>query len=330
MDIDFLLFLQSFREKSAGLFDGFFLKVTSLGESSIIILVIAGIFWCINKRAGTFLILASALGALFSQFFKILFCVYRPWVSCPDLHPVPEALKKATGFSFPSGHTISATSIWGGLAVILRDNAKIKWCFIILAVLIGFSRNYLGVHTPQDVLAGFLLGGLILVIVYQIMARLDVCPAGDKYVLAGGILCAGAVVAFAWLREIPDCVDAEGKLLVSAAYIFGGTLNSMGFTVGTLCGWFVERRWVCLDEKCGSWQEKLFRFLLGVTLLMIFSSLLPLCFAWLPQSPGAMCERIMTGFFITCLYPWIAKKISPSAHSKKKAKMGADCSCMSR
>ena len=74
-----------------------------------------------------------------------------------DLYPVIELLvEKQTDFSFPSGHTCAS---FAAALVYLRMFPERKgWGFVILAVLIGFSRLYVGVHYPTDVLGGFFVG----------------------------------------------------------------------------------------------------------------------------------------------------------------------------
>ncbi len=87
--------------------------------------------------------------------------------------PRPEsvlAYAMPSSFSFPSGHALFATALYGSFLIIatrgLSGWARLPW--IILAVLvvlaIGASRIFLGVHYPSDVLAGFLAGALCLMV----------------------------------------------------------------------------------------------------------------------------------------------------------------------
>ena len=72
----------------------------------------------------------------------------------------------ATGYSFPSGHTMSGTSTYGTTIAMQRKKRKgaAVFCGVMIA-LTGFSRNFLGVHTPQDVVVGFSEAVAIIIIV---------------------------------------------------------------------------------------------------------------------------------------------------------------------
>lgn len=83
--------------------------------------------------------------------------------------PVLPTLVQATGFSFPSGHTMVSIAFYGMLAFLLWVNFKrekrlylIIFLLSLLVLTIGISRIYLGVHYPSDVLAGFAAGGFWL------------------------------------------------------------------------------------------------------------------------------------------------------------------------
>lgn len=84
------------------------------------------------------------------------------------------------GFSFPSGHSASAVALYVMLALIagtaLRKRARVPvWvAAIVLALMIGLSRVYLGAHYPIDVLAGWLTGGIVVLGAWALCARLPV------------------------------------------------------------------------------------------------------------------------------------------------------------
>ena len=86
--------------------------VTRLGEETIFIALAILVFWCFDKKHGYFLITIGFLGTVINQFLKVLFRIPRPWVKDPNFTIVESAREAATGYSFPSGHTQSATSFW--------------------------------------------------------------------------------------------------------------------------------------------------------------------------------------------------------------------------
>lgn len=88
----------------------------------------------------------------------------------------PEGIIGEVGYSFPSGHALISAVFFPLCIYLFKQYIKTIWIrrlviflTIILAVLIGFSRIYFGVHYLSDVLGGFLLGGVISAITILIM-----------------------------------------------------------------------------------------------------------------------------------------------------------------
>lgn len=141
--------------------DGFFSAVTLFGEETLVVVIAMILFWCFDKKQGYFLFFVSFLGTVCNLFLKAWFRVPRPWVKDPDFTVVESAKEGATGYSFPSGHTQSSVVLYGS---IMGWN-KQKWLkmgALVLCILVPFSRLYLGVHTPLDVLTSV---GISLVLV---------------------------------------------------------------------------------------------------------------------------------------------------------------------
>lgn len=136
--------------------------LTALGDTPILTLITATSagYLLVARRAETalFLILAVAGGAAASTLLKQLFDRARP--------EVINHLAEITSASFPSGHAMNSAITYLTLGVLLARTKKarsIRVYVIALAVAltfaIGFSRIYLGVHWPTDVVAGWCLGG---------------------------------------------------------------------------------------------------------------------------------------------------------------------------
>jgi len=104
--------------------------------------------WCVLLSAA----LAVALGEIVSDVLKLLFARQRP-VADPAGHAALVGLPHS--HSFPSGH---ATIAFAGATVLTLALPRSAALFFVLATAIAFSRVYLGVHYPADVVAGALLG----------------------------------------------------------------------------------------------------------------------------------------------------------------------------
>ena len=138
------------------------LAVTQLGEETAFLVIALIVFWCVDKRKGYFLMSVGFLGTMANQFLKLLCRVPRPWVQDPDFTILEQAREAASGYSFPSGHTQTAVGSFGCLAVTTKKRWVKILCAIIM-VLVPFSRMYVGVHTPADVLVG---AGMALALIW--------------------------------------------------------------------------------------------------------------------------------------------------------------------
>lgn len=137
------------------------LEVTALGGYPLILIIMIAVigFLCVARLFGPalFVFLAIFTGWLVSQGLKSFYARPRP-----DIVPQLDLVHTA---SFPSGHAMMSTLFYLTLATViarLTDNAGARayvFCVaILLSMLIGLSRIFLGVHWPSDVLAGWALG----------------------------------------------------------------------------------------------------------------------------------------------------------------------------
>ena len=138
--------------------DTFFSLITKLGDKGIfwIVLALVLLFFKKTRKAGTAMAIALILGLCVTNLgIKPLVGRIRPYAADPSIALI---IPPESEFSFPSGHTSTSFEC----AFVLFAYHK-EWgiAAIVLAALIGFSRLYLMVHYPTDVLAGVLVGALI-------------------------------------------------------------------------------------------------------------------------------------------------------------------------
>ncbi len=102
-----------------------------------------------GRRRRAVLFAVTVLGAeVLEQALKLAFARPRPE---PFFH-----LAAPLGYSFPSGHALVSCCFYGFLAAVARGRQGVAWgVAALLVALIGFSRVYLGVHYPSDVIAGY-------------------------------------------------------------------------------------------------------------------------------------------------------------------------------
>lgn len=304
MDINYLLILQSFRTITHNLFDNLFLFITALGEDFLLMTIIAGIYWCIHKKTAVCLLFSFHLSNFVNQIIKITACVYRPWIRDTRILPVESAKPGASGYSFPSGHTAKAVAVWGGLALFnFKDYKKLRYFLIFLFLLVGFSRNYLGVHTPQDVLVSLFLGLPILLLVRHLITCIDKSGKHDLIIMIGGILLSAILIFYAKAKDYP--LDYVGdQLLVNPSQMINGAFRAGGGMTGFLCGFILDRKLIHFDETSGDWKDKVFRFLLGMAgLVLMFKTVPGITALFVSGGKYAFINGALIPFYITAIFP---------------------------
>lgn len=127
------------------------------------------LFFKLNRRPQAFLLSAVIVGTVvLNTVLKFYFQRERP-----EIHRILDA----NGFSFPSGHTMMAFSLYSILGYIVWRNVKTRsGSFMIIltasimTILIGVSRIYLGVHFPSDIVGGLLASGLWVTISVMVLS----------------------------------------------------------------------------------------------------------------------------------------------------------------
>ena len=255
--MQFLYFLESLR--MPGL-NELMLAITNLGDEMAFLVIALVIFWCVDKRAGYFLISVGFAGTVISQFMKLACRIPRPWVLDPEFTIVEEAREAATGYSFPSGHSQASVGTFGSIA----RTAKNRWVRIVgivICVLVPFSRMYLGVHTPADVLVGSALSLVLIFALYPLVYRNE--GRGFKWVLA--VMLAMAMAYVVYVEKYPFPADVD---VVNLNHGQENAYTLLGSIIAICVVYLLDSKWVRFDTKA-VWWAQILKAVLGIGLALL-------------------------------------------------------------
>ena len=309
MDIRILLALQEFRNGVGACLVDFMSKMSFIGEMNTVLIIMALIYWCVNKEFGKYLLMGWSGNRVVNGLLKVTGCIYRPWIRDARIVPESEAMATATGYSFPSGHSMNAASLYGGAALRRELSKAFRIALGLIVALIAFSRNFLGVHTPQDLLVGVGAGLIVMWLTARLMAWVEAHPEKDLMVMCAGIGIAVAVAVFAAVKPYPADYDAAGKLLVDGAKMANDTYKGVGWCIGFLMGWVLERRYIGFSTDV-SMMTRVTRLTTGLLSYYAVSLILnPLLKGWVPGVGGTVLTCFIQMFYVTFIFPWCMKKL---------------------
>lgn len=274
MEIEIIKFIQSF---SSDFLDIFFQAITMLGEQMITVAVFAFVYWLCDKELGTYLGYSILTSLNINGIIKALFKMERP-IGKEGIRSLRE--HTATGYSFPSGHTQGASTLLFGIAVWVRKNA-VTVVMIIISVLVGISRLYLGVHYPKDVVVGLILGFIISYVTYVLYKN-------TKHKMLLFLITALLFLPFLYFDRTPDL------------------LASYALFLGFIAGVAFERRFVKFSTKVNI-IKKILRFAIGALLMIgidyLFKNYLD------STELIVFIKYFAIAFFGVGLYPYLFKKL---------------------
>lgn len=258
--MDFLYLLEKIR--MPGL-NEFMLLITKLGEETAFLVIALVLFWCVDKRKGYYIMAVGFSGTVISQFMKLWFRIPRPWVLDENFTILEEARAAAGGYSFPSGHSQSAVGTFGGIAYATRKKLVRILC-IVVAILVPFSRMYIGVHTPLDILVGSALS-LVLIYIFRPIVKSD-RKAFFPVVIAFMILASVGFLYFVEYYEFPADVDVDNLTSgLKNAYTLLGALLGLVFV------YIVDEKWLKFSTKA-VWWVQIIKVLIGLLLVVAVKS----------------------------------------------------------
>ena len=256
--MDFLHALESIRTP---FLDGVFSLVTMLGEETVFMVVGMLLLWCFDKKWGYRFFFIGLVGNTLNQLLKAIFLIPRPWVLDPNFTIVESAREAATGYSFPSGHTQTAVTVFGTTAL-WQKRRWVTVCCICAILLAGFSRMYLGVHTPLDVSVSLLTGTLCVFGISCWFDRVENSPRG-KFIL-GACAAAFAFVLLFYVRFAPV---REANIAEFDAHGIKNAWKLIGTMLGLMLAWYVDEKHTRYDNKA-LWWAQIIKLVLGLGIIV--------------------------------------------------------------
>lgn len=264
-----------------------FKAFTFLGEEEFFMLLLPLLYWSLERRAAMRLAILYLFSAWVNAVTKVLGGQPRPF----QYDPRVPALVDATGEGFPSGHTQSATVVWGYLASQFRRT----WVWVLagaLLVLIPLSRIYLGVHFPTDVLGGYAIGALLL----WLYLRFE--PRAEAWLGSKGMFWQMALV-----------VVVAGTLALLSPANSQDTASAAGVLMGMGVGFVLEGKWVRFDSG-GDWIRRLLRFACGGVVVFALRFGLKAAFTALqPETVFRFVRYALMGLWVSLGAPWAFVKL---------------------
>ena len=223
--------------------DSFFEVVTFTGEEMFYLLFTPILFWGIDHSVAARVGFAFLISAYVNPILKDLFLQPRPYEVNPEVSEYVVA-----GSGMPSGHAQSSVFVWGTFAWQVGRGwfwgLAVVWMF-----LVGFSRVYLGVHFPHQVLTGWLVGAVLLLLFILFDPRFE-----------------------SWMLRLPmsrQLLVAVGvPVLMAAAYPHNDTVSSAAVMCGFGSGFVLMRRY-CPYSASGFWWQRVLRSILGLAGLLV-------------------------------------------------------------
>ncbi|MBP0973335.1 MAG: phosphatase PAP2 family protein [Oscillospiraceae bacterium] len=307
MDIAYLLFLQDIRNGLSESVTDFMVHVSDFAVSYLYVMAVL-VYWCLDKRCGLHALGSWCCVVAINSVVKLTACVYRPWIRDARVVPAGDSIKTATGYSFPSGHSVTASSTYGSFAVDAWK--KIRWISfvcIFMVLLTGFSRNFLGVHTPQDVIVGVTEGTLTAIGLYFVFGYLEKHPEKENWFLIGGVVYCVAALCYITFKPYPmDYVD--GALLVDPDKMMNDGYGDLAKLL-TLCVCrFIDKTWIRFRPELT--KKSLAAGIVGVAILMLMEDSLkaPLV-ELLGGHWGKFMKSVIVLTFALVIWPLVLKAV---------------------
>ena len=241
----------------------FMLGITYFGDEIAFLAMALILMWCADKRTGYFVLSVGFLGTIANQFMKLWFRIPRPWVLDGNFTILEQAREGASGYSFPSGHTQSSVGTFGAIAAITK-NKLIRYISIAIAILVPFSRMYLGVHTPLDVCVAAAMALLLIFVLKPLIV-------GDNrrvFPVFLGIMVAVTVGFLCFVEFYPFPSDIDPHNMESG---LKNAYTLLGSILGLIVVYVVDEKWLHYPTEA-VWWAQILKVAIGLGIVLAVKS----------------------------------------------------------
>jgi membrane-associated phospholipid phosphatase len=284
---------------------------TFLGEEQFFIVLLPLIYLSVNSVLGVRLAYVLLTGASVNYLAKLTFHMPRPyWINTNVQYFVEEA-----SYGIPSGHAQNATVVWLFLASVIRKT----WFWVVavlLVLLISFSRVYLGVHFFTDLIGGWALAILFLVVFLALEPKVTHWlgnQAIGMQIAAAFLFSVSLILLGLLIRALISGVidpDLWASWSVESRSLEGITTNA-GALFGIGVGWAMARHWAPFNAG-GPFLKRAVRFIIGFVVVAILYLGLSAIFPREPELialPFRFLRYTLMGWSAIFLVPWLCLRI---------------------
>jgi len=293
LELEVLTFLQKI---GCDFCDFLFCGITVLGEIFVFIALIPIFYWCVDKALGEEVAVSVLSGSYINYLLKGYFSRVRPigkeGVRRAKFDYFYDSLKGENGIyvpeSFPSGHSQASASFYS--AITYKKGIKRFWWLLIIPLLIGYSRLYLGVHWPTDVLIGLTEGFVISALIHYCMKK---CKRNTLIILP-------IIASFFMILAFGSGGEHLSK-----------TFMLLGLLWGACFGIIIENRSVGFATEGVKLWKRIVRVPVGLLSVAVTAGLifLPLWLCGVGMTVIFLPASVAAGFAMTAIAPFVFKKL---------------------
>ncbi|OON95708.1 MAG: hypothetical protein ATN32_06940 [Candidatus Epulonipiscium fishelsonii] len=269
-------FLQDMQSIRVPVMSALMESISFLYEGMFITCIISILYWCFDKKIATKIAWIVLLNGIFNSIIKNIVKMPRPFERGVTL---PLSLETAEGFSFPSKHVQTAVSFWGGAVAIFKT--KEAWIMaIVMSLLAGLTRLYLGLNWPIDIIGSFIIGFGGIIVANNLFEQ----KFNQLHIIVSTFL-----IILVYIFPV------DKNLAVIAANLFG-----------LIIGISIEQRYINFKERCKN-NIQIKKLTIGfLGLIMVYLGLGRLL---VETKLSQMILHFLVMLWITAFSPYIYKKI---------------------